>query len=235
MDIVTLVMKVPDNAAPYVTTNTEAVIEIDELPGVVIKGRVTRFSPSIQNRDRTMRVEVDLYNKDAKEFGAFIARAVASRLAVLAAPSPIGLAGLLAGSHAVWNRELKSYDEPLPTLPVVTAGTLASSLIPGMSGYMRLNLQNFSDAYLIPSSAVFTEGGKPYILAVKEGKTELLPVHMQYNDGKLAKVSVVVQYEDAATGQPEVLRELSASDLIILNRQTEIGEGTAVKVTVEKW
>ena len=46
-DIVTLVMKVPDNAAPYVTRDTEAVIQIDELPGVVIRGKVTRFSPWI--------------------------------------------------------------------------------------------------------------------------------------------------------------------------------------------
>jgi multidrug resistance efflux pump len=36
-DIVTLTMKVPDNAAPYVTCDTEAVIQLDELPGVVIR------------------------------------------------------------------------------------------------------------------------------------------------------------------------------------------------------
>ena len=40
-DVVTLVMKVPDNYAPYVTTGTEAVVHIDQLPGVLIRGKVT--------------------------------------------------------------------------------------------------------------------------------------------------------------------------------------------------
>lgn len=234
-DIVTLVMKVPDNAAPYVTINTEAVIDIDELPGVVIRGKVTRFSPSILNHDRTMRVEVDLYNRSSKEYGDFVAHQVAGRLAGFAANSSVGLAGMLAGSRQVWNRELISYNDPIPTLPLISSGRLPSNLIPGMSGYMRLNLQSFKDAYLIPSCAVFTEGGKAYVLEVKDGTTQMLPVHVQFNDGKLAKVSVVVQYEDAAKGQPEVLRELTADDVIILNRQSEIGEGKSVKVTMQNW
>ena len=44
-DIVTVGMKVPDNAAPFITRNTEAEIQMDDLPGVTILGRVTRFSP----------------------------------------------------------------------------------------------------------------------------------------------------------------------------------------------
>ncbi len=43
-DIVTLVMKVPDDTAPYVRQGTEAEITIDSLHGVVIHGKVTRFS-----------------------------------------------------------------------------------------------------------------------------------------------------------------------------------------------
>jgi hypothetical protein len=228
-------MKVPDNAAPYVSVNTEAVIDIDELPGVVIRGKVTRFSPSILNHDRTMRVEVDLYNRSPKGYGEFVAHQVAGRLAGMAANSSVGLAGLLAGSQEVWNRDLVSYNDPLPTLPVVSSGSMPSNLLPGMSGYMRLNLQSFKDAYLIPSSAVFTEGGKAYVMEVKDGITKMLPVHVQFNDGKMAKVSVVLQYEDPAIDRPEVLRELTADDVIILSRQSEIGEHKSVKVTMQNW
>jgi hypothetical protein len=82
---------------------------------------------------------------------------------------------------------------------------------------------------------VFTRGGKPYLLEVKDGLTRLLPVHVQFNDGKLAKVEVIVREESPTSDEPEVLRELNADDVIILNRQTEIGEGRPVKVTLEKW
>jgi multidrug resistance efflux pump len=234
-DVVTLVMKVPDNAAPYVTLDTEAVIQIDELPGVVIRGRVTRFSPSIENQDRTMRVEVDLYNDTPEKYGQFVAHAMASRLAPLAGDSPLGLATLLAGGRDVWNLDVKSDLNPLPALPVVTGKTTTARLLPGMSGYMRLNLQSFKNATLIPSSAVFTRGGKPYLLEVKDGVTRLVPVHVQVTDGKLAKVSVVVDEGSPIRGQPAVLRDLTGEEVLILNRQEEVGEGHTVKVTMKDW
>ncbi len=234
-DIVTVVMKVPDNAAPFVAPDTEAVLQIDELPGVEIRGKVTRFSPAIQNQDRTMRVEVDLYNDEPQKYGPFVARALGSRLAGLAGDSALGVSALLVGGRDVWNHELKSDRDPLPTLPLVGGRHTTPRLIPGMSGYMRLNLQHFSDAYLIPSSAVFTRGGKPYLMAVKDGATELVPVHVQYNDGKVAKVAVIEQEAVPTHGQDEVLAELTGDEVIILNRQSELSEGEAVKVTLEKW
>src|SRR5262249_30683178 len=154
----TLVMKVPDNAAPYVTRDTEAVIQIDELPGVVIRGKVTRFSPWIQNHDRTMRVEVDLYNDTAKHYEKFRAHALGARVAALAADTPLGLLSLLGGTRRICNLDSKSPQDPLPMLPMVSGRSTPPKLLPGMSGYMRLNLRTFHDAYLLPSSAVFTRG-----------------------------------------------------------------------------
>jgi multidrug resistance efflux pump len=234
-DIVTLVMKVPDDAAPYVTHDTEAVIQIDGLRDVVIRGKVTRFSPWIQNHDRTMRVEVDLYNDTPEKYERFKARALAARLAGTAAASPLALTTLLATTRAVCSADSKSFQDPLPSLPVVNGRKTPPRLIPGMSGYMRLNLQAFHDTYLIPSSAVFTRGGKPYILEVVDGVTHLLPVRVQITDGKLSKVLVIVHEEMPAQGQAEELRELTGDQVIVLNRQAEIGEEQPVKVTLEKW
>src|SRR5207247_1912941 len=59
-DLITVVSKFPDNVAPFISRDTEAAVEIDELGGLLIGGKVTRYSPSIQNSDRTMHVEVDL-------------------------------------------------------------------------------------------------------------------------------------------------------------------------------
>jgi hypothetical protein len=240
-DVVKLVMKVPDNAAPYVSLDTEAVIEIDELHGLEIRGKVTRFSPSIQNKDRTMQVEVDLYNGPPEKYGAFVARAMGSRLAALGTDSPLGLAAVLSARRAVASPDARSDENALPILPVAQrkdgrGGSLgAQRLMPGMSGYMRLNLHHFSNAYLLPSSAVFTRGGEPYLLAVENGVTRLLPVHVEYDDGKLAEVAVIAQEAVPSHGQPEVLRWLTGDEVIILSRQEEIGEGRPVHVTLEQW
>ena len=60
MDLVTVSAKVADNTASYLSRETEAVIELDDRPDLPIRGRVTRFAPSIDGSDRTVRVEVDL-------------------------------------------------------------------------------------------------------------------------------------------------------------------------------
>ena len=73
-DIVTIYTNLPDNYAPYVDSKTEAIIEMSELPGVQIHTRITRFSPSLQtpSSDRTMRIEVDLYNRGPKPYREFV-------------------------------------------------------------------------------------------------------------------------------------------------------------------
>jgi HlyD family secretion protein len=234
-DIVTIVMKVPDNAAPYVTANTEAIIQIDELEGTLIRGKVTRYTPWIQNKDRTMRVEVDLYNDSPENYERFKANALAARLAGTAADSPLALASLLAGSRAVVAADSKSLQDPLPSLPEVKGKKTNKRLIPGMSGYMRLNLESFHDTYLVPSSAVYTRGGKPYLTEIVDGVAHLRPIHVQVNDGKLAKVSLIVQEESPGQDTPEVLRDLTGNEMILLSRQTEISEGQKVHVSLAKW
>jgi multidrug resistance efflux pump len=73
-DIVTVSMKVPDTFAPYVQVgpdvneNTDAIIEMSELPGQAIHAKVTREVPSLETKsnDHTMLVLVDLYNGTQK-------------------------------------------------------------------------------------------------------------------------------------------------------------------------
>jgi hypothetical protein len=104
-----------------------------------------------------------------------------------------------------------------------------------MSGYMRLELNQFANAYLVPSSAIFSRGGKPYLLEVKDGISKLLPVRVQVNDGTLAKVSVIVRMKDVRGGDQEVLQELGGDEEIIASRQAEVGEGQTVQATLESW
>jgi multidrug resistance efflux pump len=242
-DIVTLVMKVPDTYAPYVTKGTEAVIRIDELPGVTIRGKVTRASSSILNKDRTLRVEVDLFNGSPQRYGRLAARCANAWLAPLGAADPLQAATLSLASREAWSRDCRSLSDPFPMLPEVSGhGDEPVRLLPGMSGYMRLNLREFRDVSLIPASAVYSYGGKPYILVAEPdreekdvGVTRQLPVRVQVTDGKVSKVVVIVQEGDPLHGKPEKQRELSPDETVILSRQVEVGAGRKVRVTLQDW
>jgi multidrug resistance efflux pump len=258
-DIVTVVMRVPDNAAPFVAKGTEAVMQIDGLPGVVIRGKVTRCPPSIQNRDRTLRVEVDLFNGSRRRLATLTNRCVRTWLLPLGATDPLQAACLAAASRPLWSNDCRSVNDPFPTVFArdvnvslvggafgdVAAERLLDAalgratdrdgrLLLGATGYMRLNLQQFKDATLIPSQAVFTRGGRPYILTVEDGYTVLHPVHVQVTDGRTSKVQVIYQESDPLRNQAEGLRELEEYEIVLVGRQAEIGEGQPVDVTIDE-
>jgi multidrug resistance efflux pump len=231
LDVVTVGAKLPDNVAPFLTRDTEVTIEMDELPGVLIQGRITRFSPSIINQDRTIRVEVDLFNAGEQEYQRFLRETITSGLAGLASRQPFGAATYLSGAVAMRLPHRKGSNDRLPLRPLCQTGTLLPyGLLPGMSGYMRVSLNDFHNAYLLPSGAVFSRGGKQYILVVKEGIAQFTPVRVQVNDGTLAKVVLLPR-----AGEMDVVRELTGEEEVILNRQAEISEGQAVIPTLTKW
>ena len=204
-DIVTVYMKVPDNFAPYMTRDTEALIEMSELPGQLIHGKVTRYPPSLRETDRTMRVEVDLYNGREQDYQALVAHR--------------------------GNGELKG--DVLPLFPKVTgpkAGPTPPPLLPGMVGKMRLLLRNFQNVYLVPSDVVVTRRGKPYIFVVNHGSAELRPVEVQVDDGNLAKIALISTREGM-----EIDSDLTGQEEIVASNQGEISEGQPLQVTPKSW
>lgn len=176
-DMVTIVARIPDNAAPFITRETEMSFDITELPGVTVAGHVTRFSPSIQNKDRTMRVEVDL-------------------------PPTAAVKGEVTGPR----------------------------LLPGMSGTMRLRLQQFGSSFVLPATAIYSRSGKPYLLEVVDGVTHQVPIRVQMNDGTVAKVVALKK-----VGNREVLQELTGSEEVVTSRQLEVGDGQTVKSALTNW
>jgi len=191
-DIVTVVAKVPDNAAPFISKNTPVEIQVDQIPGTNLKAKVTRFSPSIDNSDRTMRVEIDLLTaKDPKGDINEDARQASSVIDVL--------------------------------------GT--KQLLPGMNGYVRLKLNDFAGGYLVPSSAVFNRGGKPYVMRNESGKAQMTPVFVQINDGKLAKIALL---EHDAAGRTTLV-ELTGREEIIASRQAELDQGQPIQANLQSW
>jgi multidrug efflux pump subunit AcrA (membrane-fusion protein) len=209
-DIFTVYMKLPDNYAPYVTNDTEAVIQLGVLPDCEIRGKVTRFAPSLETpeHDRTMRVEVDLFNGSAEAYRQLTERAKTSHMA-----------------------DLK--DGRLPTFPIVNGNPssgLEGRLLPGMYGTMRLALQKFSDASLVPSTALINQGGRNFLFLVKNGKAVLSQVDVQVDNGRLAKVVVI-----EPKGDQQIRRPLTKDETVIVSNQGELSDGQAVKATPSEW
>jgi len=211
-DLVTVYMKVPDNFASFVTPDTEAVIQMNTLPSVKIHAKVTRFAPSLVNpeHDRTMRVEVDLFNGNPTNFAAFVAKEKANGCA--------GLKGHL-----------------LPQLPTIerhagAAEPVAESLnlLPGMYGNMRLVLRNFKNALLLPSSALVSEGGRNFIYQVKDGRAVKVPVEVQADDGNRVMLTLI---EKSGTGLNR--RQLCGTDEVVTSNQGELSDGQPVRPTRE--
>jgi multidrug resistance efflux pump len=235
-DIVTVVTRLPDNVAPFVTRDTRVLLQLDDLPGVNLEGRVTRFSPSVLNEDRTMQVEVDLYNGGATRFGRFLGQYFGCQLTALGGTNVLGATVLAAAGRDQLGPRLKSVTDPLPLPPLMRDGVPEPPrLMPGMSGMMTVQLQRFANAYLLPSSAIFTLGGKPYIVVVKDGTIHRLPVKIQVNDGRMAKVTVIARQANARTGETELLRELTGDEDVVASRQSEYSEGQAVHAVTEDW
>ncbi len=199
-DILTVSANFPDAYAPYIQgpngseAGTEFELSIPELPGVTVHGSVTRVDRTLETptNDRTMRVEVDLFMGSDEDYQLLrdwratpndVMR-LSSHLAGLIG-SPLGQGPLLAASGLCPGRfreVLKGGALPIqPTVTDKQGKTVGESarlnlLKPGMFGDMRLALRRFPDAYLLPSTAVFSRGGERYVYVVKDGTAVLTPV-----------------------------------------------------------
>ncbi len=63
-DVMRVKVQVPDADVPFTNPGDEAAIHIDALPGKDFKGKVSRVAGAEDSETRTMRVEIDLSNKE---------------------------------------------------------------------------------------------------------------------------------------------------------------------------
>ena len=232
-DVVTVITKIPDNVAPYVFKDTEIHFQLDSAKGVVFQGRATRVAPGIDARDATKRVEIDLFNESWERYANYRTECVSAHLTPFGGGNPIGTVVLTASGRNVWSHNVKGTGDTFPVFPRSEKEERDSvshpRLMPGMTGYARLHLRDFN-RHLIPSCAVFGQGGKSYILEVRAGKTVQVPVTVELNDGKLALVARV-----PGGGENEQEKYLTGDEFIVLNQQLEVGDGQPVKATLEEW
>jgi hypothetical protein len=245
IDMVTVYARLPDDYADLVNAEASVSVQIDKRPGLLIQGKLSRFAPYIEKGDRTMRVEVDFYNAPERRYERYMTRTVAAQLAPLACPLPAaggslpGLVALTGASRFQWKEQTKGRNDPFPIFPEVKGSRVADrgfALMPGMYGRMRLSLQNFTGSYLLPSSAVFTRGGKRYIMEVVGDVAHVVQVRVQFDDGNVVKVDRVKEVTGNKGDRQEILEPLRGDEEIVLSGQGEVEEGRTVITTfVPHW
>jgi multidrug efflux pump subunit AcrA (membrane-fusion protein) len=232
VDLVTVAVKLPDSAAAFVTPDTEVVVEFAQLPGVTARGPVTRFSPAIDPTDRTMRVEVDVYNGTADEYRKMLGRSAADSTVAALVPNDGFARAAAAGAGLVRSRAVfhKGWHDGNALTTDRGGVTRFRQIAPGAMANVRVSLDNFTDARLLPSGAVFSRSGQPYLPLVENGVTRAVPVAVQVNDGRLVKAAVI----DTAGGK-QLLRELTGDEVIVASKQVEVGDGAKVTPVPTEW
>jgi len=213
VDVVSVTAKFPDAIAPSVALDTPAIVTIDDLPGVSIAAAVTRFAPTVQNADRTMRVEIDLFNGDDEEF-----RHLAECI-----------------KKGGPDRQAKGANQAMPVRAFAPDEAKSRRLLPGMTGTIKLTIGGFGDSHVLPSTAVYSRSGTSYILLVQDGKTKQVPVRVQVTDGKTVRLAMIEKRKGTDGSNRDVLTELSGNEEVVVARQLEVGDGATVKSGPNDW
>jgi multidrug efflux pump subunit AcrA (membrane-fusion protein) len=213
VDLVTVSAKVPDAVAPSIAVHTPVIVTVDDLPGVSIPAHVTRFAPSVQNADRTMRVEVDLFNGDEDDY-----RRIEQAL-----------------KHGGSERPTKGESDVMPVRAFAPDAPKNRRLLPGMTGSIKLTIGGYGESFVLPNTAVYSRSGTSYILLVQDGRTKQVPVRVQVSDGKTVRVAMIDRQKGTDGANRDVLKDLTGHEQVVIARQLEVGPDAAVKVGLSDW
>ena len=108
-------------------------------------------------------------------------------------------------------------------------------LLPGMNGSLRLAIGAAGTAYVLPSTAVFSRSGAKYIMVVRDGKTEVLPVKVQLNDGQRIQIGIVSRKTMTDGTVAEDLIDLKEDETVVVANQLQVGDGAEVNVSLTEW
>lgn len=204
-DIVTITANLPDALLTQVNKNTPVELIFDGLPSGKLISTISRIAPSINIADRTIKVEVDIYNRTKAEFDNLI---------------------LLEKKNAF--QDFKGREQPI--FPEGLSSTQQANLMPGNYGRMRVSAKPAENAMLIPSSAIYRSGGVTYLFKIENGKALMKRVKIIVDDGNLVQAVYLIKENGI-----EIPKPLMPSDEIAISNQSELEEGDKVVATLATW
>jgi len=195
-DIVTVLMSVPDLYAPYVKAGMAARIrKPNAAKNQWIDTKITRVSPLASPADRTVGVQVDLYNRTRVEFDE-----------------------LIRDSQANGFEDFKSLKPP--EFPANFSDQNEAQLTPGLIHEMQLTITELGDLPLLPAECIVNRGGKPYVFLVEDSRLARVPVSVQFNDGKFCYVKPIREDTNLHGST-----DWSGEELVVLASQLDLQSG----------
>lgn len=205
-DIVTVSAKIPDRYATFINRESEVAIEMNEFPGGgPLMARINRIAPSLSTSDRTLTLEIDLYNKGEAAYKDF-----------------------MAASTLVGHQNLKGREPP--QLPRGLTGGQGANLMPGRYGKVRVLIRPPQNALFLPGSAVIYRGGVPYVFRVTRGITEQIPVELDLDDGTSVHLWLL-----NPEGSQTRRREIELGEEYVISNQGDLESGFSVTSTSVAW
>lgn len=174
LDTVTITMNVPDMFAPYVREGMMAKIRnTNATKSPWIESKLTRISPVARTADRTLAVEIDLFNQSRSEYDDLMLEAKESGF-----------------------EEYKS--RRAPEFPLNLSQEQTASFTPGLIYEMQIHIDSLGQVPLLPSKCLIRRSGKPYVFLVENGLIVQIPVLVQFDDGSLCYVKPIRDIKSSA-------------------------------------
>ena len=206
IDIVTVTMNVPDAFSPFVTLNSLATIRDPAARNVPpIETRLTRISPLVRASDRTLQVQVELFNENRQDYDELLAEEKANDFAVFKSRKP-------------------------PEFPRNFSETQSAGLVPGMLCEMQLTLQQFAQIPVIPSSSLVRRSGKTHVYQIIDDQLVEVPVKLQLDDGTTAYVKKLRRHEGVS-----VEEDWTGDEWIAWAVAGDLQPGRTVKASLTQW
>jgi multidrug efflux pump subunit AcrA (membrane-fusion protein) len=204
-DIVTIAADLPDGLIPLINKNTNVDLVFDNLPGGKLTTTISRIAPSINVADRTIKVEVDIYNRTKLDFDNLAAQEKKNSF------------------QDFKGRELPIFPQGLPA-------NAQANLIPGNYGRMRVTAKPAETSMLLPTSAIFRSGGLAYVYKIENGIVKAKKIKVIIDDGNLVQVAYLIKDNGI-----EIATPILASDEIAISNQNELQDGETVISTKTDW
>lgn len=203
-DIVTVTSSFPDFLLGQIDQNAEVELIFDDIPGK-IKTKISRIAPSVTATDRTIKVEIDLYNRRRADFDNLIAQESKNAF-----------------------REFKGREPPL--FPHDFTGVTKANLTPGSYGRARLSVKPSQEWVWLPVNSVVRIGGVPYVYKIEDGVVHKKRVAIVYDDGKTVSAKYLAQQDGV-----EIMQPIGLEDELVVSNQSEILENERVDPVPSAW
>ena len=197
-DVVTVCMNVPDMFAPFVKPGMPARIKNpNATKNQWIDTKLTRVSPVANPADRTLGVQIDLFNQTRAEFD-----------------------DLIADSQASGYQDFKSRQPP--EFPTNFSETQEAQLTPGLIHEMQITINDLGQLPLLPSECIVNRSGKSFVFLIEENQLVQVPVSVHFNDGKYCYVKPI-----RAEGMLQTPNDWTGQEVVVLASQFDLQSGKA--------